>query len=458
MSGWRSRSQTGEPGPALPDREHHADVLVIGAGIGGLCAAARLAHAGTRVLLVERSDRVGGRASTVEVEGFKINTGAVAIEVGGAMEQTFTDVGAALELRVPDPANVFRIKGRTVNPTRGGWAMVLDQITKRGAKLLTQLGSAREGELPQEEITLEQWLSKATSNETAHRLFRNLAAAIFAVNSDEIPARAFLTYFMQKGAFKRFGFHPEGTIGVCRPLAEATVRDGGELWLDSEVTALHSADGRVTGATVVREGREPVEVSCGAVVSNVGPLATIGLCGEDALGADYVARIVARSRPTANIIIHVASREPLIDAPGLMVFSSTERICNMGNLTATCPELAPEGWHLSVIYAVPRPAVGDFDAAGELERSLEELRRELPGMARATVLDARVMRGEWPAQRALSGYELPRETPLDNLWHVGDAVREYGDGGTQACAVTAQLVVNELLACAPLWGATAGAR
>jgi phytoene dehydrogenase-like protein len=423
---------------------HHTDVLVIGAGMGGVCAAARLAVAGQRALLVERADRVGGRASTYEVDGFKLNTGAVAIEFGGEMEQTFKDVGATLDLRFPEPANLFRIKGKNINPAKGGWAFLLDQITKTGAKMLTQLGSARKGDMPEEQVTLEEWISGATSNKTVHRLFRNLSAAIFAVNADEIPARAFLTYFMQKGAFKHFGFHPDGTIGVCQALADVVERQGGEVWLESDVTELHTADGRVTGATIVRGG-DTVEVSCGAVVSNVGPVATIGLCGEEALGAEYVDSIRGKARPTANIIIHVASREPLIDAPGLVVFSTTERICNMGNLTATCPELAPEGWHLAVVYAVPRPAVGDFDSGRELELSLQELHDELPGMADARVLDATVMRDEWPAQRALSGYELPRDTPLDNLYNVGDAVREYGDGGTQACAVTAKLVVDELL-------------
>ncbi len=422
----------------------HVDHLVIGAGIGGLCAAARLAHAGLDVLLVERLDRVGGRASTFEVDGFKVNTGAIAIEAGGAFEQTFHDVGADLDLRYPEPANVFRVRGRTINPGKGGWAFLLDQITKRGARLLSQLGSARGGEMPGEGLTLEEWIAGATSNRTVHLLFRNLAAAIFAVNADEISARAFLTYFMQKGAFRSFGFHPEGTIGVCQALAATIVGNGGELWCSSEVAALDSERGRVRSATVLRDG-EPIEVTCEAVISNVGPVATIGLVGEEALGAEYVESIRRRSRPTANIIIHVASREPLIDSPGLMVFSATERICNVGNMTATCPELAPEGWNLAVVYAVPHPAVGDFDGDRELELALEELRRELPAVADARILDARVMRDGWPAQRALAGYELPRETPLVNLFNVGDGCREYGDGGTQSCAVTAKLVVDELL-------------
>jgi len=422
----------------------HTNVLVIGAGMGGLCAAARLAKAGQRPLLVERSDRVGGRASSFEKDGYVINTGAVAIEHGGAMEETFREVGAPFDLRFPDPANVFRIGGKTINPAKGGWKFLLDRITKQGAKVLAQLGSAKKGEYPEEQLTLEQWIGGATSNETVHRLFRNLAAAIFAVNADEIPAKAFLTYFMEKGAFRHFGFHPEGTIGVCRPLADVVTREGGEVWLDSEVVRLHTDEGRVTGATIRRDGAE-VEITCGSVISNVGPAATIDLVGEAALGDEYVGSIRSLARPTANLIIHVASDEPLLDTPGLIVFSNTDRICNAGNMTATCPELAPEGKHLTVVYAVPRPAVGAFDADAEMQLALDELRAELPGMERAEIIDARVMQGDWPAQRALSGYEMPRTTPLDNLWNVGDGVRDYGSGGTQSCAETARDVVAELL-------------
>jgi len=423
------------------------DVLVVGAGMGGVCAAARLAHGGQKVLLVDRGERVGGRASSFEVDGFTVNTGAIAIENGGMMEQTFADLGATLDIRYPDPANVFRIKGKTVNPAKGGWAFLLDQITKKGAKVLAGLGSARKGDLPEDQVSLADWISGATSNETVHRLFRNLSAAIFAVNSDEIPAKAFLTYFTQKGAFRNFGFHPQGTAAVCEAIADVVTREGGEVWTGATVTSITTADGRATGGVVERADGTVVEIRAGAVVSNVGPVATIDLVGEEVLGSEYVDAIRAGSKPSANIIIHVASREPLLDTPGLIVFSATDRICNAGNMTATCPELAPEGWHLTVVYAVPRPAIGDFDVEAELEASLAELRAELPGMSHpeTRIVDARVMHGDWPAQRAASGYELPRDTPIDNLKHVGDGVRDYGDGGTQSCAVTAKAVADELL-------------
>jgi phytoene dehydrogenase-like protein len=421
------------------------DALVIGAGAGGLSAAARLAHHGYRTLLVESRDRVGGRASSVDEEGFTVNTGAVAIEYGGVLEETFRTVGAPFDIRIPRPATLFRLKGKNVDLSKGGWGTLINSITKKGAGLLSSMGQARHGDLPEEQLSVKAWLDTYTSNKTIHAIFRNLCAAIFAVNSDEISAKAFLTYFMQKGAFRNFGFSPTGTYGLMRGLASVVEQRGGEVWLDSSITKLQVEKGRVVGATIERHGRA-VEVEADIVVSNTGPEATVALCGRHHFSADYLQRMDRDLRPTANIVVNVASREPLLDAPGIVTFGITRRLCNMANLTATCPELAPPGWHLYVAYGVPIPAVGDFDEDAEVEATLQDLRDEIKGFdARARILSIRVMRGDWPAQRSISGLDLPRETSLANLWNVGDAVREYANGGVQACAESAKLVVDEIL-------------
>jgi phytoene dehydrogenase-like protein len=51
-------------------------VIVVGAGISGLCAAYRLAEAGLRVKVLERGSRVGGRMTTDAVDGFVLDRGA----------------------------------------------------------------------------------------------------------------------------------------------------------------------------------------------------------------------------------------------------------------------------------------------------------------------------------------------------------------------------------------------
>jgi phytoene dehydrogenase-like protein len=411
------------------------DALVIGAGAGGLSAAALLSHHGYRTLLVESLDRVGGRASSVDEEGFTVNTGAIAIEYGGVLEETFRTVGAPFDIRIPEPATLFRLKGKDVPLSNGPIGKLVNGLLKRGAGLLG-------GDATDERLSVEAWLRRSTKNTTVHAIFRNLCAAIFAVNSDELPVKAFMTYFLTKGAFRDFGFSPTGTLGLMQGLADVV----DEVWLDSSVTRLRVEDGRVAGATIARGG-ESVEVEAEVVVSNAGPEATVALCGREHFDTAYLERMDRDLRSTANIVVNVASREPLLQAPGIVTFGITRRLCNMANLTATCPELAPAGRHLCVAYGVPKPAVGPFDESAEVAATLQDLRDEFDGFdSKARILSIRVMRGDWPAQRSIAGLDLPQETSLPNLWNVGDGVREYASGGIQACAESAKLVVERILA------------
>jgi len=50
-------------------------ILIIGAGIAGLTAAKLLKQAGKKVLVVDAADKVGGRVSTDEVDGFLLDRG-----------------------------------------------------------------------------------------------------------------------------------------------------------------------------------------------------------------------------------------------------------------------------------------------------------------------------------------------------------------------------------------------
>ena len=420
------------------------DALVIGAGAGGLFAAARLSHLGYRTLVVERLDRVGGRASTYDIDSFKVNNGAIVIEVGGITEQTFKEVGATFTVREPKPPLLYRIGGKDVDITGGGWGLLLSNLTRQGAKILTGIGAARQDSgLPDAEISTAEWLSRYTKNEAVHGVFRNLCASVFAVGSDELPARVFLTYFTRKSAFKRFGFCPQGTIGIWQALAETITARGGEVWLNSEAQALTIADGKVTAATVRRDGQS-VEVICRFAISDIGPAATIKLVGDAYFDAEYRNLVARKYRPCAMISVNFASTEPLIKAPGMLSFATTRRMCYIANFTATCPEMAPEGWNLFVGTSVPKPATGDFDEAAEKELLLADLRDQVPGFDRARILSVAVMRDDWPPQRAVAGFDLPYMTSISNLWNVGDAVKEYANGGTTACAETAALVIQHI--------------
>jgi phytoene desaturase len=427
------------------------DAIVVGAGAGGLFTAARLATRGYRTLVLERLDKVGGRASTDDVDGFKVNNGAIVIEVGGITQQTCEEVGAKFEIREPSPPILYRIAGKDVDVTGGGWGFLLGKLTRQGAKLVKGIGAARnDSGLPEDELSTADWVAKYTKNEGVHGIFRNMCASVFAVSSKELPARVFLTYFTRKSAFKRFGFHPQGTIGLWLALAEAIETHGGQIWLSSPVESILVEDGKVTGVEVLRDG-ERVRIAAPVVVSDVGPAATNRLVGTENLPADYRQLVEQRDRPCSMITVNFASRERLVDVPGMLSFAKSRRLAYIANFTDTCPEMAPEGWNLYVGTAVPEPAVGDFDEAAETELLLQDLREHIPGFdERARVLGIAVTRDDWPPQRAVAGFDLPHTTPVPGLWNVGDAVKEYANGGTTACAETAQLVAEEIAAAFPV--------
>ena len=54
-------------------------VLVIGGGFGGIAAALRSRSLGFDVTLIDRLDNLGGRAQTLEIDGFKHDTGPTVI-------------------------------------------------------------------------------------------------------------------------------------------------------------------------------------------------------------------------------------------------------------------------------------------------------------------------------------------------------------------------------------------
>ena len=125
----------------------------------------------------------------------------------------------------------------------------------------------------------------------------------------------------------------------------------------------------------------------------------------------YAEAVKRADRPCAMISVNFASTEPLLAAPGLLSFARTRRLCYAANFTATCPEMAPDGWHLYVGTAVPRPAVGDFDEAAETDLLLADLHEEIPGFDRARILSTVVTRDDWPPQRAVAGSDLPSGHP-----------------------------------------------
>jgi len=88
------------------------DVIVVGGGLAGLAAAATAKQQDARVVLLE-AHGPGGRARTVEKEGFTLNMGAHALYVGGAGWRALRSLGVTPAGAAPPLGRYRALTGET---------------------------------------------------------------------------------------------------------------------------------------------------------------------------------------------------------------------------------------------------------------------------------------------------------------------------------------------------------
>ncbi|MYS88077.1 MULTISPECIES: phytoene desaturase family protein [Streptomyces] len=119
-----------------------ARIAVIGAGMGALAAAARLAVAGHRVVVYERTDTYGGALRRFERDGFSFDTGPGLLPLPAVYRDLFVKTGkepleACVDLVQVDPSSrhVFADGTRVSlpNASRAGVVAALDEALGSGA-------------------------------------------------------------------------------------------------------------------------------------------------------------------------------------------------------------------------------------------------------------------------------------------------------------------------------------
>jgi phytoene desaturase len=117
-----------------------AGVVVVGAGLGGLASAARLAALGHEVTVCEQGPQVGGKLGMLAKDGFVFDTGPSLLTLPAVYRDLFLATGGPLEAAVPlepvDPVCAYRFADGTrlvmPNGPRGAIARTWDEALGAG--------------------------------------------------------------------------------------------------------------------------------------------------------------------------------------------------------------------------------------------------------------------------------------------------------------------------------------
>ncbi|MFO8010208.1 MAG: NAD(P)/FAD-dependent oxidoreductase [Dehalococcoidia bacterium] len=451
----------------MPDKY---DLVVIGSGVGGLSAAALAVKNGYKTLVLESLGQVGGRYSTFEVEGCKCLTGACVIHYSGWVPKVFKEVGVPLELR--DAQDVYyNIMGNEFPVPLENRVSALFDICNRvgsasgkarniGAGMVKEVSSKKLSGFfgkavmnPKDAggLTVREWLMQYTDDPVAHALFDSLSVGWVVAHSYEIPASEYFAFMATMKGMNDIGLSPQGNRHNMEQLA-MFVKNNGDIWLGSPATRINVRDKKATTVVCKKEGGEEVEIECKAVISNCGPTLTAELADCADYTEDYLRDMRVKLRAIPTVMMHVASDKPLAmpgGEHGMELVAGMRRIIAAVPLTNTCPELAPKGTLLYHFVGMPKSTLVAMDPEEEVRQCMADLRELYPdfdNVAKVISIEPRNVDDNLNYGRSWQAapYQMPRETPIRNLWCVGDGNQSRGYVGTSGCAEGAWKAVDAL--------------
>ncbi|MFF5188383.1 protoporphyrinogen oxidase [Streptomyces sp. NPDC000345] len=180
-------------------------VVVIGAGIAGLAAAHRLLRSGTRVTVLEASERVGGKLLPGEIAGVRVDLGAESMlarrpeAVALAREAGLTD-----RLRPPATAAASIWTRGALRPMPKGHVMGVPGTAAALSGVLSDEGLARierDADLPRtevgEDVAVGEYVAARLGREVVDRLIEPLLGGVYAGDAYRISMRSAVPQLFQ---------------------------------------------------------------------------------------------------------------------------------------------------------------------------------------------------------------------------------------------------------------------
>lgn len=338
--------------------ESNYDVVIIGAGIAGLSAALELEKYDLRILVLEKTDRVGGRVKTDEVDGFLLDQGFQVYLTEypeGKMLLDYDDLnlkpfysGAVCyrndrKFTITDTKrHKLKLPSMALSPV----GSLMDKIRLGNLNARLKTVAVEDIFSRPEYTTLEYLKQKGFSDKIIERFFRPFFAGIFLENELETSSRMF------EFVFKMFA---EGN---------ATIPAGGmedipkqmKSRLKSTEFMFHSEVSKIEGKRIELKNGDPIESEHIVVATDA-----------DKILPQLTSEIPWRQTAT---YYYSADKSPLNNNIIALNYAKPKVVNNFTVLTDTAKNYAPKGKHLISVSLSEVPSESVEEVSREIKNEL----------------------------------------------------------------------------------------
>jgi monoamine oxidase len=324
------------------------DVVVVGAGFAGLCAARAVAAAGRTVAVLDARDRVGGRVKPGRIAGQTVDLGGMWVGPSQArLMALLKDYNIRTTPQLTAGTGITELLGRRYLGEGEEMGLPAEDDAAYGAfmdkvrALVAQVPAEAPWTAPRaaewDRVTMAEWISEEIASPSIREMARLMVRGLFTVEPEELSLLFFLYYVRSGNSLEELwgeedaaqAFHVPGSMHQLAGRIGADLRD--RLVLGSPVSAI-AQDG--AGVTVVadsgrwRAGRAIVAV----------PLPLAGRIRYDPPLPARRDALTQRSPMGAVIKYWVAYREPFWRRRGMNAMVTSDSPPTDGFFDASPPD------------------------------------------------------------------------------------------------------------------------
>lgn len=478
------------PSVDLSSVKEKYDVVIVGAGIGGLTAGAYLAKYGLSVLIVDQHYVPGGFCTIFKREGFKFDIGVHylgSIDTGSVIGRVIHDLNLSdsLDFIKLDPTDVIIFPDRRIL-FRSSFEETIHNLQKA---------------FPSEAVAIERFCRLLNNNNflaiyaaCRSKTFRDLLNEFFIneelkstfcvmlgnIGLPSTMVSALTAAVMYRDYVFRGGNYPRGSMQrFATALATRYRLEGGDLLLKKLVTRIEVKENQVVGVWM-----DDTFIACDHLISNCSARQTfLELIGRDRLPSDLAARLDSLIPSPSAFIVYFSLNGSLKDKDNLY---SNNWYCSSYGIDeayADCfrnkvntedflfcaipslhdPSLARNGYecgHLIVLVPYMNHDYWVQNKQRIADKLIMVANRIVPGFSnrihkyysatpntiiRYTRSDRAAIYG-WASTPAQVGAVMPQQTPFSNLLLAGHwTTLESGQGGITMTAYSGRNAAKRII-------------